>query len=106
MAMRERIEALCEEAKRAADGVASQAELESLRVQYFGKKGSFTQLSRGLGQMPPGERPQAGQWINAARAAAEEYYDARQAALKRMEQFAPGDDRHERAGRPVRGNGI
>ena len=84
--MRNEIEALKQEARNAAEKANALSELEGLRVQYFGRKGSFTQLLRGLGQMPPEERPQAGQWVNAARTEAEEWFDARAAELKKVER--------------------
>ena len=52
------------EEMRALDGTQA---LESLRVKVLGKKGELTALLRGMGQLSPEERPQAGQLINQAR---------------------------------------
>ena len=41
--------------------------LEQVRVGVLGKKGELTALLRGMGQLSPEERPQAGQMINEAR---------------------------------------
>jgi phenylalanyl-tRNA synthetase alpha chain len=38
--------------------------LEEVRVAYLGKKGSVTELLKGLGQLPPAQRPAAGAEIN------------------------------------------
>ena len=38
--------------------------LESLRVQYLGKKGVLTEQLKSLGKLPKEERPEAGQKIN------------------------------------------
>ena len=38
--------------------------LESLRVQYLGKKGVLTEQLKALGKLPKAERPAAGQEIN------------------------------------------
>src|SRR3990172_10619800 len=43
--------------------------LEAIRVKYLGKKGLLTELLKGLGSLPPDERPQAGQAINEAKTA-------------------------------------
>ena len=43
--------------------------LDQLRVQFLGKKGSITQLAKGLGQLPNEERPTAGEKINLAKKA-------------------------------------
>lgn len=41
--------------------------LEQLRVQYLGKKSVLTDYLKTLGQLPPQERPQAGQAVNQAK---------------------------------------
>ncbi|WAS04269.1 phenylalanine--tRNA ligase subunit alpha [Gloeomargaritales cyanobacterium VI4D9] len=40
------------------------AVLEQLRVDYLGKKGELSQVLRGMGQLPPAERPQVGALAN------------------------------------------
>lgn len=42
-------------------------ELETIRIQYLGKKGELTQVLRGMGKLPPGERPRVGQLANQVR---------------------------------------
>src|SRR5690606_16523176 len=41
--------------------------LEEARVEFLGKKGVLTQLLRGMGELPPEERPAVGKWVNALR---------------------------------------
>ncbi len=65
--MQETIRRLLEDAKKAAANAASSTELDSVRIQFLGKKGSLTQLLRGMGQLSPEERPRAGAMINSAR---------------------------------------
>ncbi len=62
--------------------VDSMQALDALRVKVLGKKGELTALLRGMGQLSPEERPQAGQLINEAREALTAQLDARQAEIK------------------------
>ncbi len=53
------------EAKARLDTCHSLDELEQLRIEYLGRKeGKITHLLRGLGKLPPEERPEAGSQIN------------------------------------------
>jgi phenylalanyl-tRNA synthetase alpha chain len=58
---------LVESALRAIEGSSDERSLEQLRVDYLGKKGSLTDLLKGLGKLSPEERPQAGERINIAK---------------------------------------
>jgi phenylalanyl-tRNA synthetase alpha chain len=65
-----------------AIGVAKEeATLDALRVQYLGKKGSFTALLKSLGQLPPDKRPAAGEQINAAKTELQSALELRKVAL-------------------------
>lgn len=46
------------------DEVCNSEALESLRIKYMGKRGLVTSLLKGMGLLPPEERPAAGQAIN------------------------------------------
>lgn len=59
--------------------------LEALRVEYFGKKGVFTEQMKALGGMSPEERPAAGQKINQAKELAQNALNARRDALSAAE---------------------
>ena len=47
-------------------GVDDEAGLEAVRVRFLGRSGEITTLRRGIGALPPAERPDAGKVINAA----------------------------------------
>ncbi|MEO5363910.1 MAG: phenylalanine--tRNA ligase subunit alpha [Magnetococcus sp. DMHC-8] len=68
-AMRTRLEALQQEALAHLQEAASVAELEQIRVQTLGKKGTLTQLLRGLGEVSAAERPVLGELANALKTA-------------------------------------
>src|SRR5258706_14279487 len=56
--------------QHAASAIQAAADLKSLdqfRVNYLGKKGQLTEYLKTLGQLPPEERPAAGQKINIAK---------------------------------------
>ena len=56
-------------AREAVTKAADVASLDEVRVQYLGKKGEFTALLKGLGQLPADDRPAAGAEINKAKQA-------------------------------------
>jgi len=58
---------LVESALRAIEDSSDERSLEQLRVDFLGKKGSLTELLKGLGKLSPEERPQAGERINIAK---------------------------------------
>ncbi len=67
MDIRERLQKIQEEAIAQLEKSTDRTALEEVRLRVLGKKGELTQLLRSMGQIPPAERPQAGQMINAAR---------------------------------------
>ncbi len=66
----------------------STALLEQIRVGVLGKKGELTALLRGMGKLPPEERPRVGQLVNEVRAALESALEARSEELKAREKAA------------------
>lgn len=74
-------DSLLAEALQAISAASDEAALESLRVQYLGKKGSFTALLKTLGQLPAGERPAAGEKINIAKTLLQTAIESRRAEL-------------------------
>ena len=56
-------------AQQQIENAADTNELEEIRLQYLGKKGLMTEQMKGLGQLPPAEKPAAGQLINLAKQA-------------------------------------
>jgi phenylalanyl-tRNA synthetase alpha chain len=55
--------------------------LEQLRVDFLGKKGSLTELLKGLGKLSADERPQAGERINQAKRQVQDAIEQRRASL-------------------------
>ena len=64
------------------------AELEQIRVAVLGKKGELTGLLRGMGQLPPEERPKMGQLVNDVRKVLEDALEEKAAQLKAKEKDA------------------
>ena len=80
---------LVESALRAIADTSDERALEQLRVDYLGKKGSLTELLKGLGKLSPEERPQAGERINQAKRQVQDALESRkkdlvEAALNRQ----------------------
>ena len=50
----------------AVRGVAGAGGLDELRVRFLGRSGEVTAIRRGIGNLPPADRPTAGKVINAA----------------------------------------
>jgi len=76
-------DSLLAEALQAISAATEEAALESLRVQYLGKKGSFTALLKSLGQLPAEERPAAGEKINQAKTELQSAIEDRKVDLSR-----------------------
>ena len=79
--MRERVMQNIKEARATAN-------LEQIRVAALGKKGELTALLRGMGKLPPEERPKMGQLVNDVRAALETELEKRAAELAEKEKAA------------------
>ncbi|HEX6998794.1 MAG TPA: phenylalanine--tRNA ligase subunit alpha [Gammaproteobacteria bacterium] len=73
---------LLDRARSAVAGATSLAELDSIRVEYLGKKGALTLRLRELGALPPEQRPAAGKEINDAKDALAAAIEARREALE------------------------
>ena len=56
--------------------------LESLRVQYLGKKGVLTEQLKTLGKLPKDERPEAGQKINQIKDVIQKAFEKRKSDLQ------------------------
>lgn len=62
--MSQDLELLRQEALAAIAACASLSDLQATEVRFLGAKGSVTGLMRGIGQLPPEERPLFGQRVN------------------------------------------
>src|SRR5436305_8812935 len=57
---------------------ASAEELEQVRIDFLGRKGSLAQISKEMGRIPAGERAAAGKLLNATKQAIEAALEVRQ----------------------------
>jgi phenylalanyl-tRNA synthetase alpha chain len=63
------------------------AGLEKFRIAYLGKKGMLTSLMKGLGELSPAERPEAGQLLNKLKSAlAQRFEEVREKLLSKKEE--------------------
>lgn len=81
--MKEKLETLLLDAEAELAVAQSEETLQELRVKYLGKKGLLTSLMKGLGALPPEERPAVGQMANVIKDRLEEKVTA---AIQRMRQ--------------------
>jgi phenylalanyl-tRNA synthetase alpha chain len=65
--MREQLEQLRTVAFQAIAAAEGEDALQELRVRFLGRKGEITTLMKGLGALPPEERPAVGQLVNTVR---------------------------------------
>ena len=66
MALQDELSALSAELAAALPGARDERALEELRIAYLGRSGKITEIRRGIGKLPPEERPTAGKTINEA----------------------------------------
>lgn len=78
----ENLAKLADEAIVAVEAADTEAALDQVRVEYLGKKGRLTELLKGLGQLSPEERPQAGARINEAKQRVQERLQHRKLHLE------------------------
>ena len=65
--MKERLETLKAEALKEIEDALDLKQLNDVRVRYLGKKGPITEVLRGMGKLPPEERPVVGAMANEVR---------------------------------------
>jgi phenylalanyl-tRNA synthetase alpha chain len=81
----ETLQTLTQEALAAIAEASSSQQIEQLRVQFLGKKGSLTEQLKSLGALPPEQRPAAGAAINVAKQQVQDALNERKDALERAE---------------------
>jgi phenylalanyl-tRNA synthetase alpha chain len=81
--MPDKVEELKEEALGALQKTSSLDELADWRVKYLGRKGEVTSLLRGVGELPPEERPAFGHAANALKELLAEAFEGRGQELSR-----------------------
>lgn len=65
--MKEKVAQLREQAQVKIESAVSLQELEEIRVKLLGKKGELTEISKGMKNLSPEERPVLGQLVNETR---------------------------------------
>jgi phenylalanyl-tRNA synthetase alpha chain len=70
--MREALKRLEEEGRAELLAVQGEAQVHAVRTKFLGRKGLLTQILRGMGQLPAGQRPVIGQFANRVKSALEE----------------------------------
>ena len=86
--MKKELDNLLSKALGELEALADAKELEDFRVRYLGKKGEVTGLLRGMGSLPPEERPVMGQMVNRLREQLEEAIEQKKTALQESAQRA------------------
>jgi len=110
--MREQLEQMQKEALAELAGVATEEQLQALKVRYLGKKGELTAIMKGIGALSAGERPVIGQVVNAVRDCLEESFERRSGAIReavktarlqseRLDVTLPGRRSHHGSKHPV-----
>jgi phenylalanyl-tRNA synthetase alpha chain len=77
----EQLERIIADAASAIASTASVADLEQAKARFLGKSGSLTDLLKGLGKLPPEEKPRAGALINQAKQQVESMLQQRRDAI-------------------------
>ncbi|NRQ44064.1 phenylalanine--tRNA ligase subunit alpha [Rheinheimera sp. YQF-2] len=80
--------AILENALRAVAAAADIPALETIRVEFLGKKGSITELLKSLGAMDPEQRKQAGAEINELKQQVQDALNARRDLLQHAQLAA------------------
>jgi phenylalanyl-tRNA synthetase alpha chain len=80
-ALKSQLQGLQQQALDSFAAAESLGELQDLRVHYLGKKGALTEVLKGLGKLPPQERPVMGQQVNAVKSALARGLEQREAGL-------------------------
>jgi len=81
LTLEQAIEAIRADALKAVAQAADPETLESVRVEYLGKKGQLTRILRGMGELSEAERPVIGKKVNALRDELTEALDRRKSEL-------------------------
>jgi phenylalanyl-tRNA synthetase alpha chain len=77
-----KLEEIVTEARAAFEAISDPAQLEQAKARFVGKAGVLTELSKGVGKLPPAERPEAGARINQARNLVERLLATRREAIQ------------------------
>ncbi|NLC68103.1 MAG: phenylalanine--tRNA ligase subunit alpha, partial [Clostridiaceae bacterium] len=84
--MEKQLDVIKEKAREAISSTCSIQELSNVRVQFLGKKGELTPVLRGMGQLPPEERPAIGRLVNEVRVFIEELINQAESDVRKKER--------------------
>ncbi len=84
--MREKLEALKERALRELEELDSLQKLKDFQVRYLGRKGELKAILKGMGKLPPEERPLMGQLANRIKYLMEKAITDREEVLRAEEE--------------------
>ena len=84
--MQDQLDKIVKETQDALSNAKDTASLEALRDKVLGKKGSMTQILRGMGAVSADQRPAMGRLVNEVRAKLEELINRQAENLSRMEK--------------------
>ncbi len=85
--MKEQLNAILLDAKNQVENSQSEADIETLRVKYLGKKGELTAILKQMGSLSPEERPKMGALVNEAKQELETLIAEKKTELKSAEQL-------------------
>ena len=77
------VDTIVSEALEIFAGIDDADELEGAKARFLGRSGALTELLKGLGKLPPAERPAMGSRINAAKEKLEEALRDRREAIQK-----------------------
>jgi len=86
--MEEKLQELKEQVLKDLANITTVAALKDMKIQYLGKKGSLTEIMRGMGKLSPEERPVIGQLVNDIRNQLEVAIETRSKELEKVELAA------------------
>ncbi len=84
--MKKELEAIQAEVLQALKQINTQDQLESLRIEYFGRKGKLTDVMKGMGKLSKEERPIIGKLANEIRSSLSDAFEAAKTALDSKQQ--------------------
>ncbi|GAB3803901.1 phenylalanine--tRNA ligase subunit alpha [Virgibacillus kimchii] len=83
--MKEQLQTIQEDALEEINHAQDMKELQAIKVAFLGKKGSLTQVLRGMGKLSKEERPVIGELANQVRGIITESLEKKTASLERKE---------------------
>ena len=83
--MQDQVDTLLSDAKQAIVATQQIDEIESLRIQYLGKKGQLTELLKQVSSLPGEQRPVMGKAVNVAKKEIQQLLEQQQQRLQQAE---------------------